>query len=239
MNVRDMSLCVPRDKEETGYGTYVGFVAMGHSWFVPVITNVTGENLQVYGNRYVGGLFGANFPSITQVNVQDSYVKARGYYGGILLGYNGNIYSSCVENSTLEGGALLGGMAGLALNIQNSYVKNVRVEAELGGAGGLGGRMNAAAYTLLNNYVIDSTVISKTGRAGGLYGGTNISATGEPAAPDSSVRTFRNCGVMGSTIVGKEAGGHCRRLQRFDLWLLCAGYLGDGRIQRRRLGRRV
>ena len=180
-------------------GKYVGFF---RGLFVTgVVKNIGLEDVDVTGNKFVGGLLGSNTGGIVENSYVTGKVKAEKDSVGGLVGWNkGKIERSYSTASVNSKGNIAGGLVGINMGkgvlIKNSYATGA-VEGKQG-VGGLAGS-NVDEGEVNNSYA--------TGKVtGGLIKGGFLGNIGEPGMKDGKL-TGKNYWKTGSSTQGVGQGG--------------------------------
>ena len=136
------SISAGNSKGETDNGTAI---VAGSIYTSGLIHNVSITNCSVEGNRYVGGIAGYVYGSITDCKADKVNVTAKcdeltgkekwdnGDKAGVIVGYYaGDNTSTSIENNTVTASSVtayrdFGGIAGSALDGANALVKNNKV----------------------------------------------------------------------------------------------------------------
>ena len=156
--------------------------------YLPSAGNIVVDNCDIIGltqnSNQVGGIAGYADSSVGVSAVKNSRIISQGSQVGGIAGYHGtwgNILSSYVQNTTIEGYSKVGGIAGetVAGTIVRDYV-NADIKAYAHSAGGIIGylentNMTAASYISAKYvcYVARSTIQGQE-KVGGLIGDSSV-----------------------------------------------------------------
>ena len=156
--------------------------------YLPSAGNIVVDNCDIIGltqnSNQVGGIAGYADSSVGVSAVKNSRIISQGSQVGGIAGYHGtwgNIPSSYVQNTTIEGYSKVGGIAGetVAGTIVRDYV-NADIKAYAHSAGGIIGYLENTSMTAASNvsttyvcYVVRSTIQGQE-KVGGLIGDSSV-----------------------------------------------------------------
>lgn len=197
----------------TNFG-YIGGV-VGWMESTGALVNIQGENLEIGGSFFVGGIVGYYKCATTEnVSIKDSRVvenythtfhndfsgnKIGGIAGGTSYNYDGSSLDGyAVENVYVKGKRLVGGVTGYGGAI-NTKINNVEVWGDQN-VGGIAGGMDSTLYNL---EVANTKVVADTSYAGGITGtimGTNTRTLTDAHVFDSEIYTGTGAGGIAGNI---------------------------------------
>ena len=139
-----------------------------------IISDITGNNVEIIGNDYAGGILGYMYISRIQVqNIQleNSKITGNNYVGGI-LGYGGGQYLTSYNNQ-ITGNSYVGGISGYTIYASHSsYLETNSCNITATGSyiGGISGQgASTLQYVNVINTDIESTSVNAQ-NVGGIAG---------------------------------------------------------------------
>ncbi len=137
------------------------------------IDNITGNNIEVNGNNYVGGVTGQSNSSSTDTDIylEEINVSGTGQYIGGIIGYgNATITKSSISNSNINGlsqnSKYLGGITGQAGDCSVVSVNNCNVISKGTYVGGIWGYTASTGGN--NNFFVTNTYVEGYSNVGGV-----------------------------------------------------------------------
>ena len=159
--LKDIYISAPKN-------SYVSSIGLNKA---PITNNITLENIEIYGNRYVSGFSarGVNNPN-TNINISNVNISANNDYVGSYqatkeyLGILSNYNNFKANNITVTGNNYVGGLFGVG-GANNVYIEEIDVRG-MAYVGGIAG--NSMVWQVMNNVVKNATVNGAT-NVGGAY----------------------------------------------------------------------
>lgn len=183
-----------KDVTVSGYN-YTGGI-MGYRYYsgTTYIYDVSGDNMNVTGNTYVGGLFGMGGGA--NITVLNSTVHGSGSYIGGIGGhaYNYSNSNNIVRNSTITGdGNYTGGMYGYSYVVSDSYIFDSTVKSTKESSKYTGGIVGETGYSISKLGVINTDISTNGSYAGGIRGYQNAGVA-YSYVYDSTIRAKNGAG---------------------------------------------
>ncbi|MFO7773018.1 MAG: GLUG motif-containing protein [Dehalococcoidia bacterium] len=133
------------------------------------VTQVAHEDVTIAGNRFVGGLVGANHGGTVSNSYATGSVCGGAWYIGGLVGDNRGTVSNCYSSSSVTGERWVGGLVGSILfgAVSNSFwdVEASGMERSAGGVGKTTAEMNDIATFLAAGWDIIAVASGETNTA--------------------------------------------------------------------------
>ncbi len=183
------SKCISNLAINTSSNSYVGLFACTAS--SATITDLSLQNINITGNKRIGGLVGENFGIVTNCS-SNGIVSGNEHTGG-LIGYNYGSVSNCDFTGSVSGKSeVTGGLVGFNSRF-NGYVSNCYSGGTVSGTSHVGGLIGYND-TFVSNCYSTSTVLGSLIYTGGLIG--------------SNRSTVSSCHSSGNVVgIGEYVGG--------------------------------
>lgn len=120
----------------SGFISQVG--AFGYIGTSGKLTRVGVENVTMVGNRFVGGLVGANHGGTVSESYATGSVTGRAWYVGGLVGQNRGAVSNCYSGSSVSGEMWVGGLVGDSWGSVSNSFWDIEGSGQATSAGGTG-----------------------------------------------------------------------------------------------------
>ena len=182
-----------------------GYVGGINSTNYATIVGLNIENINVQGNKNVGGLVGnlKSYSTINEITLSGSVNGTNDYIGGI-IGYataNTNL-TSVIVNANVEGKLYVGGIAGNGISTYSGIVESGTIKGT-NSVYGTGTYLNSGVRPLTSAYVNEKVkVIKNLVEVTGYHGGTIFSETSY-----NNLEDYSNLKVGSTPIIETQYSG--------------------------------